>query len=82
MNETPEMGWALFTTYHGKGFATEAMLEIAKWGDQNLNQSVTACITAPENSASIRVTQKLGFKEVAQTKYHDQPTLMFHRHRP
>ena len=81
MDETPEMGWALFTAYHGRGFATEAMLEIAKWGDQNLAQDVTACITAPENAASNRVAQKLGFKEIAQTTYHGEPTLLFHRPR-
>ena len=79
MNETPEMGWVLSTAYHGKGLATEALQKIATWGDQNLTQDVTACITAPENAASIRVAQKLGFKEVAQTTYQGEPTLLFHR---
>ena len=79
MDETPEMGWALFTAYHGMGFATEAMLKIAEWGDQNLAQVITACITAPENRASNRVAQKLGFKEVAQTTYKGEPTLLYHR---
>jgi RimJ/RimL family protein N-acetyltransferase len=82
MDETPEMGWALLTARHGKGYATEAMQTIAAWGDQNLIQTVTACITAPENIASNRVAQKLGFKQVAQTTYHGEPTLLFHRARP
>ncbi len=82
MDETPEMGWALLTARHGKGFATEAMQMIAAWGDQNLTQTITACITAPENTTSIRVAQKLGFKQVAQTTYHGEPTLLFHRFRP
>ena len=82
MAETPEMGWALFTAYHGKAFATEAMHEIAKWGDQNIECGLTACITAPENAASIRLAQKLGFNEVVQTTYHGKPTLLFHRQRP
>ncbi len=82
MNDTPEMGWALSTAYHGKGFATEAMQKIANWGDCNLKQTITACITAPKNTASMRVAQKLGFKEVVQTTYKDQPTILFHRKRP
>lgn len=79
MDETPEMGWALFTTYHGKGFATEAMQKIATWGDENLKQDVTACIIDPKNTASLSVAQKLGFKEIAQTTYQGEPTLLFHR---
>ena len=79
MNETPEMGWVLSTAYHGKGLAMEALRKIAAWGDRNLTQNLTACITAPENSASIRIAQKLGFKEVAQTTYQGEPTLLFHR---
>ena len=79
MDETPELGWVLFTAYHGLGYATEAMNRIAAWGDQNLTQHMTACIIAPENTASIRVAHKLGFNQIAQTKYHDEPTLLFHR---
>jgi RimJ/RimL family protein N-acetyltransferase len=82
MNETPEMGWVLFTAYHGKGFATEAMQKITKWGDENLTQDVTACIIDPKNTSSLRVAQKLGCKEVAQTTYQGEPTLLFHRARP
>ena len=82
MNETPEMGWVLFSAYHGKGFATEAMKEIAAWGDQNLAQAVTACIISPENSASLRVAQKLNFKQVALTTYQSEPTILLHRERP
>jgi RimJ/RimL family protein N-acetyltransferase len=79
MNETPEMGWVLSKAYHGKGFATEAMQAIAKWGDENLTQDVTACIIDPANTASLRVAQKLGFKQVAQTTYQGEPTLLLHR---
>jgi RimJ/RimL family protein N-acetyltransferase len=82
MNETPEMGWVLFTAYHGKGFATEAMQKIASWGDKKLTQDMTACIIDPKNTASLRVAQKLGFKQVAQTTYQGEPTLLFHRARP
>lgn len=79
MDETPEMGWVLSTAYHSKGLATEALRKIIRWGDDNLVQNITACITAPENAASIRVAQKLGFKEIAQTTYQGEPTLLFHR---
>jgi RimJ/RimL family protein N-acetyltransferase len=79
MNDTPEMGWVLSSAYHGKGFATEALRKIAEWGDRNLTQDVTACIIDPGNTASLRVAKKLGFKEIAQTTYKNEPTLLLHR---
>ena len=82
MFETPEMGWVLAPMFHGKGYATEALKKITAWGDENLKQTVTACITAPKNTASNNVAKKLGFKQVAQTTYHGEPTLLFHRQRP
>ena len=82
MEETPELGWALFTAFHGKGFATEAAKEIVAWADRNLVQKVTACITAPENAASNNVAKKLGFRQIAETTYKGEPTLLFHRQKP
>ena len=79
LDETPELGWVLNTASHNKGFATEALNAIVAWGDKNLEQKTTCCIIAPENAASIRVADKLSFREVAHTTYKDEPTIVYHR---
>jgi RimJ/RimL family protein N-acetyltransferase len=81
MNDTPEAGWALATEFHGKGLGTEAVRAICAWGDVHLPHAKTACIIAPENTASIRLAQKFGFREVANTTYKDDPTLLLQRDR-
>jgi RimJ/RimL family protein N-acetyltransferase len=75
----PELGWVLTASARGRGYATEALTEIIAWGDKNLAQKKTACIIAPENTASIRVAEKIGFIETARTTYKDEPTILYHR---
>jgi RimJ/RimL family protein N-acetyltransferase len=79
LDETPELGWVLNTASHNKGYATEALTAIVEWGDKNLEQKTTACIIAPENQASIRVAEKIGYVEVVRTTYKDDPTILYHR---
>jgi RimJ/RimL family protein N-acetyltransferase len=75
----PELGWILKTSTHGKGYATEALTAIAAWGDAHFDGKETACMIAPENTASIRVAEKIGFREKLRTTYKGDPTLVFYR---
>ncbi len=75
----PELGWALKTEVHGRGYATEALLAIAAWGDSHFAGTETAAIIAPENTASIRLAEKLGFVKTLETTYKGEPTLIFYR---
>lgn len=79
--DTPEMGWSLAPAAHGKGVASEAVAAAAAWGDANLNSDRTVCIIAPENGASIRVAEKVGFREQRRTDYGGAPTIVFERRR-
>jgi len=76
---TPEIGWALASHAHGKGYATEAVRAVIAWGDEHLPSPRTACIIAPENLASIRVATKCGYRESERTTYKGNPTLVFSR---
>lgn len=76
---TPEAGWVLAPKHHGKGYATEALQTILKWGDSQFHPSKTVCIIAPENAPSIRVAEKCGYKELCKATYLGNPTLMFSR---
>ena len=75
----PECGWSLAKSAHGKGYATEAVRAALAWGDVHFGKVRMACIIAPENSASLRVAAKTGFREVHRTSYKGAPTIMLYR---
>ena len=74
-----EVGWALSPRVHGKGYATEAVRAVLAWGDAHLGEVPVVCIIDPENLASIRVAEKVGFRVWQQTTYHDHATIVFRR---
>lgn len=57
----PEAGWVLSPHVHGRGYATEAMSAAFQWLDAHVEARASCCLIDPENTASIRVAQKLGF---------------------
>lgn len=75
----PEIGWGFVPAVHGKGYAFEAALAARDWGIKRFGPVAMRCIIAPQNVASIRLAQKLGFTELLHTFYHDSPTVMFER---
>lgn len=66
---TPEVGWALAPSAHGKGYALEALGAVLGWADGE-GHDRTACMIEPSNTPSIRLAEKLGFAEYARTTYH------------
>lgn len=79
LTATPEIGWALLPSMHGRGYATEAALAAVAWGEKHFGPVRTACIIAPENEPSIRVAQKCGYRKFQRTSYRGSPTIMFVR---
>lgn len=79
LTDTPEIGWALLPSAHGKGYATEAARAAIAWGERHFGPIRTACIIAPDNEPSIRVAQKCGYRELQRTTYKGNPTVMFVR---
>lgn len=82
LNDTPELGWALVSRAHGKGYATEGVRAAITWGDQHFGKRRTACIIHPENVASIHVAEKCGYREFQRTTYKDHETILFERQAP
>jgi RimJ/RimL family protein N-acetyltransferase len=78
---TPEAGWALMPTAHGKGYAGEAVAAMLGWADAR-GMDRTVCIIAPENAASVRVAEKQGYRVLADGTYKGNPTRIFERIRP
>jgi RimJ/RimL family protein N-acetyltransferase len=75
-----EVGWALVPAAHGKGFATEAVRAVLGWGETHFGKDRRmVCMIDPGNLASVRVAQKVGFREYARTTYKGEPTIVFER---
>lgn len=75
----PEIGWALASSFHGKGYATEALRAAVAWGERHFDGKTTGCLISPDNIASIRVAQKGGYQEFAKTFYKDHPVIIYRR---
>ena len=75
----PELGWALISRVHGKGYATEVVRAVVAWGEQHFGSARTVCIIRPENVASIRVAEKCGYRELQRTAYKGHATIIFAR---
>ncbi|MBV2148419.1 GNAT family N-acetyltransferase [Sphingobium sp. AS12] len=64
LDGVPEAGWVLGPQAWGRGLATEAMAAVLGWANANLDGTAIRCIIEPDNGASIRVAEKLGFTEL------------------
>jgi len=76
---TPETGWVLSPSAHGRGLATEAVRAILAWAETHFEAPRTVCLIALDNLPSIRVAHKVGYREILRTTYKDAPTLMLAR---
>jgi len=74
-----EAGWVLASWAHGNGFATEAVKAALAWYEREFGTLPTVCMIAPENDASLRVAQKCGYREFAQTLYKNEPVILLER---
>jgi RimJ/RimL family protein N-acetyltransferase len=79
LKDIPELGWALVSRDHGKGYATEAVRAAIAWGDEHFGQRRTACIIHPENLASIHVAEKCGYQELQRTTYKNHEVIVYER---
>lgn len=77
LGTTPEAGWAMLPHFQGRGLAREARTAMLAWADQTMPRTV--CMIAPENTPSLKLAQKLGYTEYAQTTYKEAPTVLLAR---
>lgn len=56
-----DIGYALLPQFTGQGFASEAATAVINYGKTALGLKRLAAVTAPDNSRSIKLLEKLGF---------------------
>jgi RimJ/RimL family protein N-acetyltransferase len=76
---TPEIGWCVSPRAQGQGHATEAVVAALAWGDHHFGPVATACIIAPDNTPSLRMASKTGYRETSRTTYKGLPTIILKR---
>jgi RimJ/RimL family protein N-acetyltransferase len=66
LQETPEIGYWLGRPYWGKGYMSEALKAAIGWLFENTSHARLACEAMTENPASLRVMEKMGFRQVGE----------------
>jgi RimJ/RimL family protein N-acetyltransferase len=77
--DAPEQGWALASWAHGKGYAHEAVSAMIAWGQRHFGRSDFVCMIAPENAPSLKLADKLGYREYARADYKGAPSILLRR---
>lgn len=81
-DDRPEAAWLFTGSSHGKGYAFEAMTAALAWFDHQPLPSDSVCIIDPNNSASIRLAEKLGFNHYGRGNYRGADVNKYNRTRP
>lgn len=78
---TMEAGYGLVAALHGQGLAEEAMRAMFDWAAVHGRGDRYTAIVDPENLASLRVAEKLGFKRLTVTQYNGAPWVLLEQKR-
>lgn len=75
----PEMGWIFDRSVHGQGIAFEACARALQWADKTLKAPSYPAIISIENTASMKLAERLGFERQADATYREEPIALFRR---
>jgi RimJ/RimL family protein N-acetyltransferase len=56
----PELGWHLFDSFEGQGYAYEAAVTVRDWAARERGLGPLISLIAPENTRSITLAERLG----------------------
>jgi RimJ/RimL family protein N-acetyltransferase len=75
----PEMGWIFDRSVHGQGIAFEACSAALKWAEDAIRAPSYPAIIDLDNTASIRLAERLGFVRQPDATYRDATIAFFRR---
>lgn len=77
--DAPDLGYAFLERHCGKGYATEAAAAVLRYGRETLRLPRIVALTAPDNAASRRVLEKIGFRfaHLIELPGHEGPSAYF-----
>ncbi|MDP8994867.1 MAG: GNAT family N-acetyltransferase [Pseudomonadota bacterium] len=75
----PEITWSFEPRTQGRGYATEAARAALEWIERAHGVRRTVCLIHDANRASLRVAEKLGYREFDRREYRGYPAILFAR---
>lgn len=75
--EDVEIGYGIAKSHWGKGLTSEAGAVVIKWGFEDLGLDHIVGVAWPDNIASRRVMERLGFKFVKMTRNYDTEVVYY-----
>jgi RimJ/RimL family protein N-acetyltransferase len=79
MRDVPELGFALVSNAHGKGYASEAVSAALAWADEHVLSKRTVCLIDEANRPSLRIAQKCGYRAFQRTTFNGTPVQFLER---
>jgi RimJ/RimL family protein N-acetyltransferase len=72
-----ELGWTLRRAFWGRGYATEGARAALRYAFTQMGRPHVISLIQPDNTASIRVAQRLGERLVGSTEVMGKPALVY-----
>ncbi|MEN5145495.1 GNAT family N-acetyltransferase [Brevundimonas diminuta] len=77
--DAPELGWGVAPAFQGTGMAREALQTALGWTDAHRDEPRTVCMISPENTPSIRLAERVGYRPYARADYKGSVVELFER---
>lgn len=82
LGDDPEFGWMLASAAQGKGYASEALGAALGWGDRHFHGANFCCIIDEENTPSLRLAERHGFRRERTALYKNKEIIVLRRSAP
>lgn len=77
----PEAGWVLAPWAQGRGLALEALEATHRWLDAHQGSGRSVCLIDPGHARSIRLAEKVGYRDPVTVRLNGVETVLLARHR-
>ncbi len=79
--DAPELGWGVAPAFQGQGLAYQALQAALAWTDAYRLEPRTVCMISPDNTPSIKLAERVGYRAYAETDYKESRVTLFERPR-
>lgn len=79
--DAPELGWGVAPAFQGQGVAFEALRAALAWTDAHRPEPRTVCMISPENTPSVKLAERVGYRPYAHAGYKGASVTLFERPR-
>ena len=79
--DAPELGWGVAPAFQGQGLAYEALQAALAWTDAYRLEPRTVCMISPDNTPSIKLAERVGYRAYAEADYKESRVTLFERPR-